>query len=198
MGNYSIVIHGAGSHDNAKTFDVEQMVDRFIDDLTARGHVIEDARVVIGGSKEIRKGFSKGPELARPIDEHDDLEREARAAYERYGAHAKWKTFDGRQMPDWEHLTDIVRDHWRAAVDWYGTKKKRDELVVGGSASDLGADALLEQRAAAEVTPEPAPLPSPPVVIPRGPTGAPTHDPDAVEETPATFDTSDVEEPTKS
>jgi hypothetical protein len=40
----------------------------------------------------------------------------ARKAYNAYGDKANWKTFDGRLMPKWEHLTVAVQENWKAAA----------------------------------------------------------------------------------
>lgn len=35
-----------------------------------------------------------------------------KSAYDAYADHAGWTTYDGRQMPQWADLTDVVRGHW--------------------------------------------------------------------------------------
>lgn len=46
------------------------------------------------------------------------LEELAAQAYDAYGEHAGWQTFDGRPMPrTWAELNEPVREHWKAAVD---------------------------------------------------------------------------------
>jgi len=39
-----------------------------------------------------------------------------RIAYEAYGEHADWLTYNGRTMPHWLDLTDEVRGHWTASA----------------------------------------------------------------------------------
>ena len=41
----------------------------------------------------------------------------AKAAFEAYGDHAGWSTFDGRKMPGWDDISETVQDHWIAAVE---------------------------------------------------------------------------------
>jgi hypothetical protein len=40
-----------------------------------------------------------------------------RVAYEGYGEHTHWLTFDGRPMPSWAALTPRTRDAWAAAIE---------------------------------------------------------------------------------
>jgi hypothetical protein len=47
----------------------------------------------------------------------------AQVAYEAYAKFTGGKTFDGRDMPTWNNLTDRIRDAWRAAIS----------AVTGGS-----------------------------------------------------------------
>lgn len=130
MGNYILVICGAGPHDNNKAYDVEQMLARFVADLQSRGHSVADVHVSIGSPKRLQKDLA--PVTLPPMaDALEDLDRDARAAYERYFANAGGKTFDGRPMPDWEKLTEVVQSHWRAACDWYGVTKARNVEAVG-------------------------------------------------------------------
>lgn len=37
-------------------------------------------------------------------------------AYEAYGNHADWTTYNGHPMPSWSDLGDEVRSHWAAAA----------------------------------------------------------------------------------
>lgn len=46
--------------------------------------------------------------------EHSALEL-AQGAYEAYGDLADWKTFDGRDMPQWGDLPDRTRTLWATA-----------------------------------------------------------------------------------
>ena len=41
----------------------------------------------------------------------------AQVAYEGYGAHTQWQTFDGRPLPSGTALTGRTRDAWGAAID---------------------------------------------------------------------------------
>lgn len=43
-------------------------------------------------------------------------EQDGQIAYNAYGDHASWLTFDGRPMPRWDELGDAVRSHWIAAA----------------------------------------------------------------------------------
>lgn len=43
-------------------------------------------------------------------------EQDGQIAYNAYGDHASWKTFDGRDMPRWDELGPVVRSHWIAAA----------------------------------------------------------------------------------
>lgn len=40
----------------------------------------------------------------------------AESAYQAYGEDAKWLTWNGKPMPQWDELNDEVRFHWIAAV----------------------------------------------------------------------------------
>jgi hypothetical protein len=42
----------------------------------------------------------------------------AKKLFNAYGEHCGWKTFDGREMPDWEGINDAVRSDWTAAAEW--------------------------------------------------------------------------------
>ncbi len=42
----------------------------------------------------------------------------AEGAFNAYGEHCGWKTFDGRDMPRWADVNDAVRSHWVAATEW--------------------------------------------------------------------------------
>lgn len=54
MGNWTVVIHGVGPHDNGKPYDVEQMGCNFRDALEKAGHSIIDANVTIGSAKSLQ------------------------------------------------------------------------------------------------------------------------------------------------
>lgn len=41
----------------------------------------------------------------------------AQIGYEAYGLKADWKTWDGKPMPTWTDLGDVVRDRWQAAAE---------------------------------------------------------------------------------
>lgn len=43
------------------------------------------------------------------------------AAYERYAAVTEWKTWDGREMPAWENLTEKIKEAWQAAGGFGGS-----------------------------------------------------------------------------
>ncbi len=40
----------------------------------------------------------------------------AKSAYHAYGAVTDHKNYQGLPMPEWENLTDKIRDAWRAAT----------------------------------------------------------------------------------
>ncbi len=40
----------------------------------------------------------------------------AQIGYEAYGFKAEWKTWDGKAMPTWADLGDVVRGRWQAAA----------------------------------------------------------------------------------
>lgn len=40
------------------------------------------------------------------------------AAYSAYGEDAKWLTWNGNPMPQWDQLNDAVKSHWIAAVEF--------------------------------------------------------------------------------
>jgi hypothetical protein len=40
----------------------------------------------------------------------------AHAMYDAYGLKADWKTWDGKQMSDWEGIGETVRGRWEAAA----------------------------------------------------------------------------------
>jgi len=42
----------------------------------------------------------------------------AQAMFNAYGQHCEWKTFDGRDMPRWDGINDVVRSHWMAVAEW--------------------------------------------------------------------------------
>lgn len=50
--------------------------------------------------------------LARPTTEYL-----AERAYEAYAKSTEGKTFDGRDMPTWDDLTQPVRNAWQAAAE---------------------------------------------------------------------------------
>jgi hypothetical protein len=56
------------------------------------------------------------------------LEAVAKAAYEAYNEAGvnKWKTFDGRDVPQWEALNDAVKEKWMAAT-------KQVDRILNGS-----------------------------------------------------------------
>ena len=37
-------------------------------------------------------------------------------AYDAYARHTGGKTYDGRDMPAWRDLTDLIREAWEAAA----------------------------------------------------------------------------------
>jgi hypothetical protein len=49
------------------------------------------------------------------MEKHDTLKL-AQEGYEAYGDAAGWKTFDGRQMPKWEGVGEVVQARWQAAA----------------------------------------------------------------------------------
>jgi hypothetical protein len=44
-----------------------------------------------------------------------DLEY-GKVAFDAYSDHADYKTHDGKPIPQWDDLTDAVREHWDAAA----------------------------------------------------------------------------------
>lgn len=38
-------------------------------------------------------------------------------AYEVYADHADWKSFDGRDLPQWDGLSEAVQGHWETVAD---------------------------------------------------------------------------------
>lgn len=45
-----------------------------------------------------------------------DWKKVAEEAFNAYGDDAEWLTFDGRKMPDWNSVGEVVQSHWTAAV----------------------------------------------------------------------------------
>lgn len=62
----------------------------------------------------------------------DERETEAcaKAAYEAYGVAVGGKTWDGKDIPDWDDLQDRQRDGWRAAAQ--AAVARADEGIDGG------------------------------------------------------------------
>jgi hypothetical protein len=55
MGNWSIVIHGTGSHNNTNNpEDANRMTAKFVDDLKAKGHSVQSALFTTGGTEDLR------------------------------------------------------------------------------------------------------------------------------------------------
>jgi hypothetical protein len=60
-----------------------------------------------------------------PIPIRPTSEQLAKRAYEAYAKSTENKTFDGRDMPTWDDLTQPVRNAWAAA----GEQVRHDVLV---------------------------------------------------------------------
>lgn len=57
----------------------------------------------------------------------------AQAAYEGYARFTRGLTFDGRQMPTWDKLSEDSRDAWRAAMlagDVYEAKQGIEQTTL--------------------------------------------------------------------
>lgn len=66
----------------------------------------------------------------------------ARRSYKAYAENSDGKTFDGRDMPSWEKLTDKVRDHWTAATKEsirYASELMRAELDAPSGENRIAA-----------------------------------------------------------
>lgn len=64
MGDYTLVIHGTGSHHNKKVVDgkevrgntdADHLLDKFVQELKDNGHVVEVATITHGGRENIRE-----------------------------------------------------------------------------------------------------------------------------------------------
>lgn len=54
MGNFAIVVHGVGPHDNQDNpTDADKMAADFVHKLTEAGHHISHASITVGGRKDI-------------------------------------------------------------------------------------------------------------------------------------------------
>ena len=54
----------------------------------------------------------------------------AESAFNAYGEKARWKTFDGRDMPRWDQVGEDVQQRWVAAVkDVFRKLAVRDETT---------------------------------------------------------------------
>lgn len=63
-----------------------------------------------------------------PIPQRPTSEQLAKRAYAAYAHTTEGKTFDGRDMPTWENLTQPVRNAWAAAAE----QVRHDVLVQIG------------------------------------------------------------------
>lgn len=55
-------------------------------------------------------------EIECSCDDYLDIERLAKTGFEAYSHNAGGRTFDGRPIPTWDELGEIVREHWRVAA----------------------------------------------------------------------------------
>lgn len=77
----------------------------------ADGHVDKAERVeIIGAAGEVLE------ELAELIGLSADLVDRAKAAYHAYGGVTDFKNYQGLPMPQWEDLTEKIREAWIAAT----------------------------------------------------------------------------------
>lgn len=61
----------------------------------------------------------------------------AKSSYEAYGNNRDWKTHDGKPMPRWEDLSDVIRDAWRVAA----------ESCISNMIAQLGLNATIDSLA---------------------------------------------------
>ena len=53
MGEWTIVIQGHGIHDNGRPDDADVLCQRFVDDLAAKGQLIQSADFTVGGRRAL-------------------------------------------------------------------------------------------------------------------------------------------------
>lgn len=56
MGSWSLSIHGHGIHDNGKEEDVDQLLEKFIQELKDAGHQLDAAYLTIGSGRKYQPG----------------------------------------------------------------------------------------------------------------------------------------------
>lgn len=73
MGNWTIVIHGTGCHDNPHLpEDADRMAQKFVKDLVKAGHDVVDARFTSGGrSRLLEPSHPYGDDPIRPTHPDD-------------------------------------------------------------------------------------------------------------------------------
>ena len=109
MGNAAIIIRSVGPHQNARSFDAEQIAMRAVAELRSYGHSVLSASVETGGcSLDVSTGTSVV----------SDPEEPARAAYERYLYSSGGKSLvSGAELPAFDALSPEIKKAWMAAAD---------------------------------------------------------------------------------
>jgi hypothetical protein len=58
------------------------------------------------------------------------VSEQAKRGYEGYAASTGGKTFDGRDMPQWNELPDRIKEAWRAAIVAAVDTPPKDETII--------------------------------------------------------------------
>jgi hypothetical protein len=61
MGNCLISVHVTGVHHNGRPEDIDQMTNKFVDDLKAKGHNVTASTIVSGGEHDVMNSASRFP-----------------------------------------------------------------------------------------------------------------------------------------